>query len=105
MSHGMYRVTGFDIIGPYQLRVRFDDGVVQEINFYPMLAGALYTPLKDLEFFNRVRLDAEVWTLVWPNDADFDPETLHDWPELADELTETARRWERKAARRRSRPK
>jgi hypothetical protein len=31
--------------------------------------------------------------LVWPNGADFDPATLHDWPDLIDELTAMARRW------------
>lgn len=26
MSHPLYRVTGFEIVAPYTLRVRFDDG-------------------------------------------------------------------------------
>jgi len=29
--------------------------------------------------FRQVRLDPEVHTVVWPNGADFDPATLHDW--------------------------
>ncbi|MDQ2899086.1 MAG: hypothetical protein M3Y07_04705 [Acidobacteriota bacterium] len=29
--------------------------------------------------FNQVHIDPEVNTLVWPNGADFDPATLHDW--------------------------
>jgi len=32
---------------------------------------------------------------VWPNDADFDPETLHDWPKYAKEMQRMARRWEK----------
>jgi hypothetical protein len=31
--------------------------------------------------------------LVWPNGADFDPATLHDWPEYELEMLELARRW------------
>lgn len=82
MKHKIYRVTDFAVIAPYTLRVSFDDGSQQEINFEPMLFGELYLPLRDLELFNQVQIDREVHTLVWPNGADFDPATLHDWPEL-----------------------
>jgi len=43
--------------------------------------------------FRQVRLDPEAGTIVWPNDADFDPATLHDWPEYEHELAEMAKRW------------
>ena len=94
MSHPIYRVTGFEIVGPYVLRVSFDDGSAQTIDFRPVLAGELYAPLNDIEVFNKVRLDPEVHTLVWPNGADFDPATLHEWPSLEQLLSERAKRWQ-----------
>lgn len=66
---------------------------VQTIDFRPILAGDLYGPLRDLELFNQVRIDSEAHTLVWPNGADFDPATLHDWPQYEREFREFARRW------------
>jgi hypothetical protein len=94
MSHPIYRVSSVEILSPYTLRVRFDDRTEQVINFEPVLAGELYKPLRDLTLFNQVRLDLEVHTLVWPNGADFDPATLHDWPEHVDALIERARQWD-----------
>ena len=94
MTHPIYRVTQFAVVGPYTLRVWFDDESEQTINFRPVLAGEIYSPLIDQEVFNQVRLDTEVHTLVWPNGADFDPATLHDWPQLEEALIERARRWE-----------
>ena len=93
MDHPIYRVEAFDILKPYTLRVRFDDGTEQTIDFQPVLAGELYGPLKDLSVFEKVHIDPEVHTLVWPNGADFDPATLHDWPEHIEYLTARARRW------------
>ena len=87
-------MLSFEIIAPYTLRVRFDDQTEQTINFQPILAGEMYGPLRDLDLFNRVSIDNEVQTLVWPNGANFDPATLHDWPELEQALIERARRWE-----------
>ena len=98
MSHPIYRIQSFEVVGKYLLRVRFDDDSDQEINFEPILAGDLYGPLRDLELFNRVEIDPEVHTLVWPNGADFDPATLHDWPQYVRELTARAARWKRSAA-------
>ncbi len=94
MEHPIYRVVAFEIVAPYTLRIRFDDGAVRTIDFHPILAGELYAPLNDLKLFSQVRIDPEVHTLVWPNGADFDPATLHDWPQHEQALLERARRWQ-----------
>ena len=83
--HPLYRIVDFRTEAPYTLWVKFDDGVSQVIDFKPVLAGEMYAPLNDLEMFNRVYLDREVYNLIWPNDAEFEPADLHDWPEVADE--------------------
>jgi Protein of unknown function (DUF2442) len=85
MQHGIYRVQSFDIISAYTLRVRFNDETEQVINFEPVLVGELFGPLRDLKLFNQVRIDPEVHTLVWPNGSDFEPATLHDWPDIVDD--------------------
>lgn len=94
MSHPIYRVESFEIVSPYTLRVRFDDGAEQTIDFRPVLRGELYGPLRDLSLFDQVRVDPEVHTLTWPNGADFDPATLHDWPLHADALKARAEQWD-----------
>jgi hypothetical protein len=86
-------VTRFSIVGPYTLTVGFSDDTEQRIDFEPILRGALFGPLQELTTFNAVRLDEEAGTLVWPNGADFDPATLHDWPEVKDELASRAQVW------------
>ena len=100
MAHPIYRVQTFQAGAPYTLRVQFDDGTEQVINFEPILAGELYRPLRDLTLFNQVQIDPEVHTLVWPNGADFDPATLHDWPQQIGALIELAKRWELTSAQR-----
>jgi hypothetical protein len=94
MQHGIYRVQSFDTLSPYTLRIRFDDETEQVINFEPVLLGELFGPLRDLKLFNQVRIDHEVHTLVWPNGSDFEAATLHDWPDVVDDLVDRARQWE-----------
>lgn len=97
MWHPIYRVRSFRIVAPFTLRVAFDDGTSQVIDFRPVLAGDLFGPLRDPSVFDQVSLDPEVHTLVWPNGADFDPATLHDWPECVDALAARAREWDSQA--------
>ncbi|MBA3438356.1 MAG: DUF2442 domain-containing protein [Pyrinomonadaceae bacterium] len=98
MVHPIYRVQSFQIVAPYTLSVQFDDNTEQTINFEPILAGELYRPLRDLSLFDQVSVDREVHTLVWPNGADFDPATLHDWNDHVQALTARAQQWELTAA-------
>jgi hypothetical protein len=93
VHHPIVRVVSFEIVAPYTLLVRFDDLTEQVIDFEPVLAGELFGPLRDPGVFDSVSLDAETGTLVWPNGADFDPATLHDWPDHAAELAERAMGW------------
>ena len=81
------------VIAPYTLRLSFEDETTQVIDLEPMLRGELYGPLRDEQFFGQVRLDTEVNTIVWPNGADFDPATLHDWPNQGPALIAQAQRW------------
>ena len=93
MTHPIYRIIGFEIVGRYTLKVQFDDATEQVIDLRPVLEGALYGPLQEEYMFNQVEIDPEVHTLVWPNGADFDPTTLHDWPKYAEEMKQMAKRW------------
>ena len=93
MAHEIHSVTGFEKVAPCTLRVSFEDGTTQVIDFRPVLVGDLFGPLADARVFDQVRLDVEAQTLVWPNGADFDPTTLHDWPQEGPRLAAIAQTW------------
>jgi len=93
MNHPIYRITSFERVPPYSLRLHFNDSQARTIDFEPILEGELYGPLRDPEVFAQVTLDPEVHTIVWPCGADFDPATLHDWPEHEAAFRAAARRW------------
>lgn len=91
MTHRLYKVVSLMIVGEYTLRLEFDDGATQIIDFTPVLFGELFGPLRDLVLFNQVTLDPVAHTVTWPNGADFDPETLRHWPDYVDELAARVR--------------
>jgi hypothetical protein len=73
----MVAVTHAEAIDDRTLRLRFDDGVVREVNLSDIMSGPMGEPLRDPEFFRRVRVDTELRTVVWPNGFDLDPDVLH----------------------------
>ena len=94
MRHPLHSVKALSILEGYSPRVEFEDRSSRTIDFEPLLRGELYGPLRDPALFNQVRIDPEVHTLVWPNGADFDPATLHDWPTYSSALIAQAQQWE-----------
>lgn len=93
MSHPIHKVKSFAIVAPHTLKVDFNDGSSRRIDFRLALVGEIYGPLRDLKLFEQVALDRDVHTLVWPNGADFDPATLHDWPENTEEISAAVEKW------------
>jgi len=93
MNHPLYRITAVEQVATYSLRLRFNDGLSRTIDFEPILEGELFGPLRDRAVFAQVSLDPEIHTVVWPSGADFDPATLHDWPDHEAAFRAAAQRW------------
>ena len=61
--------------GDFRLRVVFNDGTENTIDFAQWFDGPMFEALKVPEFFARYFIDGG--TVVWPNGADIAPETLY----------------------------
>lgn len=71
-------VVAVEQVGAHRLRLRFDDGAEGELDLKETIAfEGVFEPLKDPEFFAKVRVDEDLGTIVWPNGADLDPWVLH----------------------------
>ena len=76
MSHAMHRVEHVEVVGPYTLALRFDDGTERQVDLEPILEGELFGPLRDPELFRAVEIDVDFGTIQWPTGADFDPDRI-----------------------------
>jgi hypothetical protein len=97
-GHPIVAVTAFQQIGPFTLRLEFDDGAQQTIDFSPILYGNLFGALRDPDLFRQVKIDPDFETLVWPNGADFDPATLRYWQDQLPAFLEAVQRWKQASA-------
>jgi hypothetical protein len=82
----MLRVTAVEPLDGYKLQIEFNDGVVRVVDCSFLLHGTLGEPLKDPDYFRRVRVDDDARTIVWPNGLDPAPELLHEGQESIDAL-------------------
>ncbi len=73
----MHFVKSASYAGNYRLRIRFDDGRTKLVDLGPYLDGPIFEPLKDISYFKRFRVNKDIDTVVWPNDADFSPDFLY----------------------------
>jgi len=62
----------------YQLFLRFEDGAAGIVDVAGMVEfSGVFEPLKERAFFERVRVEPDLGTIVWPNGADIDPIVLY----------------------------
>lgn len=62
----------------YELYLRFEDdvsGVVDVSEIVPFTG--VFAPLQDKDFFAQVRVNPDIGTIYWPNEADLDPDVLY----------------------------
>ena len=90
MPKAIVRVAAVELVGPYSLALRFNDGALRRVDLLPELEGPVFEPLRDPAYFSRVVLDPVAGTVVWPNWADFAPDFLRELPE--EEVRRTKKR-------------
>lgn len=62
----------------YKLLLTFYDRKQKVIDVEPFLKGEVFEPLKDIEYFKKVKIHKELHTIYWPNGADFCPDVLYE---------------------------
>lgn len=75
----MHTVKKVEYLDGYKLKVKFDNGKTKTIDFERKLKKAknLQLPLRDINYFKKVRTDGV--TLIWPNGLDICPDVLYDY--------------------------
>ena len=76
-------VVAVEAVRPYVLDVTFNNRVRRVVDVEQHLWGPTFEAVRDPAVFMRARLDPEVSTVAWPNDADLAPEGLLESPEAA----------------------
>ena len=63
----------------YRLELTFTDGTTREVDFRQRIVGrgGVFRELEDVGLFERVQVDPEAGTIVWPNGVDFCPDVLY----------------------------
>ncbi|HLB52948.1 MAG TPA: DUF2442 domain-containing protein [Chlamydiales bacterium] len=73
----MHFVKKVEYVNEYKLRLTFENGKVKIFDMEDRLRTAknMFLPLKDIEFFKKVK--CEEGTIVWPNGVDLCPDVLY----------------------------
>ena len=60
----------------YELKLTFENNEVKIFDVKPYLDTGLFQSLKDVNFFNMVKVSFD--SIEWPNGVDLDPEILYE---------------------------
>lgn len=74
------RVKKVKYIGEYKIELLFSDRKKKVVDFDKKLKNAkgVFLPLKDQDYFAKVKLDDCHHSICWPNGADVCPDVLYE---------------------------
>ena len=71
----MKKVVAVKANEDFSLDLKFNDGSVRRFDVKPYLDLGVFTELKDLQYFNQVKI--AFGTVQWPHEQDISPDTLY----------------------------
>jgi hypothetical protein len=70
-------IAAVEVLRHGVVRLTFQDGLSGEVELLGLMQGPVFEEARTRKGFERVRVDPEAGTIVWPGDADFAPDTLY----------------------------
>lgn len=68
----------------YGVHLRFADGLAADIDLSHIVgSGPVFWPLRNPDYFRKLRIDECGVTIAWPNEADIAPDTLYGYVQQA----------------------
>ncbi len=62
----------------YRVLLRFEDGATGIVDVAELVEfSGVFEPLREQGYFEQVRIEPDLGTIVWPNGADLDPVVLY----------------------------
>ena len=72
-------VIDVELGGGYRLILTFEGDERREIDLGETISfTGVFEPLKDAAYFQEVRVEPDVGTIIWPNGADLCPDVLYE---------------------------
>ena len=72
----LMHIERVEYVDGHRVHLWFNDGTDGEVNFFDILDGPIFQPLRNMNYFRQFRIEGH--TLAWENGANFAPEYLHD---------------------------
>ncbi len=79
----MHFVKDVSYLSDYKLKLTFEDNIVKYVDLKPHLDGEIFEPLMNIDYFKNVKINPDIDTIVWSNEADFSPDFLYEIGEKA----------------------
>jgi hypothetical protein len=74
----MHFVKKVKYLGDFKLRLTFNGNEVKVVDLKPHLEGDIFRPLKNVNYFKKVKVNPDIETIVWANGADLCPDFLYE---------------------------
>ncbi len=74
----MHWVKDASYVDEYKIEIKFENDEIKLVDLEHHLDGGIFEPLKDILYFKSFSVSHDIDTIVWPNDADFSPDFLHE---------------------------
>jgi len=74
----MVRIVAVKAVEPYQIWIRFADGLEGTINLSELIGQGVFQRLADPAEFSKVYVDSVTHTVAWPGGIDLCPDTLYE---------------------------